>query len=377
MATGSLLPLARHIGIDAGVALPGATLDIYSAGTSTRVTTYSDVTLATPNTNPVVADADGLFGPIYIGPISVKVVLKDSSGNIVYTQDNITSPALTAANAVANSVADGRLTVVSGDPAPSSGSSATIRYTHFCGNRIALYDAASGWVVHNFSELSLAVPTTADTNHDIFIYDNAGTLTLESVAWSTSAARATAITRQDGVYVKSGTPTKRYLGTVRVNASNTIPDTLAERFVWNFLNRIPRPLKVVDTANSWTYTTDTFRSANNSTANRIGLLVGVLEEAIQIRVTAVFSNPTAGVVACVGIGEDSTSAAVASSILGAQASTAGGVRTALAEYVMVPNSIGFHFYQWLERSAATDVTTWYGDNGATNVQSGITGMVRG
>ena len=376
MPTGTLLPTPRIYALDAGIALPGAKLDIYSAGTLTRVTTYSDVTLTTPNANPVVADGDGLFGPIYLPAISVKVVLKDSSDVEQWSQDNIAAPGLSALNSLTNSVCDGRLTVVTADPVPNSGSSATIRYTPFVGNRVALYDG-SAWNIHTFSEVSLAVPMTADTNHDIFIYDNAGTITLESVAWSTSAARATAITRQDGVYVKSGTATKRYLGTVRVNASNTIPDTLAERFVWNYYNRVPRPLKVVDGTNSWTYTTDTFRSANNSTANRIGLLIGVLEEAIQIRVTAVFSNPTAGVVACVGIGEDSTSAAVASSILGAQASTAGGVRTAMAEYVMVPNSIGYHFYQWLERSAATDVTTWYGDNGATNIQSGITGLVRG
>ena len=55
---------------DAGVAAPGAKLNVFEAGSSTRATTWSNIDLASihENTNPIVADSDGLFGPIYLAP---------------------------------------------------------------------------------------------------------------------------------------------------------------------------------------------------------------------------------------------------------------------------------------------------------------------
>lgn len=43
----------------------GAKLSFFEFGTSTPKTTFSDVALSSANTDPVVADADGLFGPIF------------------------------------------------------------------------------------------------------------------------------------------------------------------------------------------------------------------------------------------------------------------------------------------------------------------------
>lgn len=83
---------------DLGVVLPGAKLYTYVAGTpSTPLATYSDVALTTPNANPVVASAGGLFGPIYLTPgVAYKFLLKDASDVTVpgYPQDNISVPAL-------------------------------------------------------------------------------------------------------------------------------------------------------------------------------------------------------------------------------------------------------------------------------------------
>lgn len=374
MATGTLLPIPRLYGIDAGIALPGAKLSVFSAGTSTPVDTYSDVNLTTPNANPVVADADGLFGPIYIPAISVKVVLKDSADATIYTQDNVAAVGLTALQAVSNSVADGRLTVVSADPV-GSGSSAVIKYTPFIGNRIALYDGTT-WVIRTFAEVSLAIPTTANTNHDIWAYDNAGTVTLESTAWSTAHARVTAITRQDGVYVKSGTATRRYLGTVRINASNTIPDTDTERFVWNVQNRVRKRLRVTDTTDNWTYTTATVRQARASTANQVGLVCGLTESLVELIVRAHASNATAGVDVAVGIGEDST-AIIEPGCVGirGQTNVVDRLIAVVAELRKFPLAIGYTFFAWLEYSTATGTTTWYGDGGSTTLTSGLHGSV--
>lgn len=55
--------------IDAnGVPLANAQLFFYETGTSTPLDTYSDVSLSTPNPNPVRADANGRFGNIWLTP---------------------------------------------------------------------------------------------------------------------------------------------------------------------------------------------------------------------------------------------------------------------------------------------------------------------
>jgi len=50
--------------------VPGAAyrLYFYATGTTTPQATYSDVTLSTPNANPVVADANGYFGNVFLIP---------------------------------------------------------------------------------------------------------------------------------------------------------------------------------------------------------------------------------------------------------------------------------------------------------------------
>ena len=91
-----LIPLLRQQFVN-GVGAPyaGALLFSYAAGTTSKQNTYSDSTLATPNTNPVVADADGRFGAIYLDPSLVyKFVLSPSTDTdpptgAVFTQDNV------------------------------------------------------------------------------------------------------------------------------------------------------------------------------------------------------------------------------------------------------------------------------------------------
>lgn len=57
----------------------GAQLFFFATGTSTPQNTYADEALTTPNTNPVIADSNGLFGSIFIKGI-YNVVLKDKNG---------------------------------------------------------------------------------------------------------------------------------------------------------------------------------------------------------------------------------------------------------------------------------------------------------
>ena len=77
-----------------------AKLYFYQTGTSTPQATYSDSALSVTNTNPVVADSNGLFTGIYLGEapdfMAYKAILKDSSDVTIWTQDPIAGAPIAA-----------------------------------------------------------------------------------------------------------------------------------------------------------------------------------------------------------------------------------------------------------------------------------------
>lgn len=73
--------------------LAGGQLYTYQAGTTTPAATYTDSTAGTPNPNPVLLNARG-EAPVWMNPTQAyKLVLKDASGNTIWTVDQVTSPA--------------------------------------------------------------------------------------------------------------------------------------------------------------------------------------------------------------------------------------------------------------------------------------------
>lgn len=69
--------------------LVGGLLYSYVAGTTTPLATYTDATGVTPNTNPVVLDANG-SAPVWIDPtLAYKFVLTDSLGTSIFTVDQV------------------------------------------------------------------------------------------------------------------------------------------------------------------------------------------------------------------------------------------------------------------------------------------------
>lgn len=275
-------------------------------------------------------------------------------------------------------VCEGRITLTTATPVTSSDVTAatTVYFTPYMGDGICLYDGTN-WRIYTFTERSIAVPATTATMYDLFIYDNAGTLTLVATAWSTDTARATPIVLQNGVYVKSGTATQRYLGSFRTTAvSGQTEDSLANRFVWNYYNRVARPMKAVDTANSWNYTLAAFQQANASTANQLNFILGASEDAVTATVVHIASNTSGSVIFSTGIGLDSTT--VNSARMSGAHRTAGASveATVTASYNAIVTG-GRHYLAWLEYSEATGVTTWLGDGNVTFLQTGITGTVLG
>ena len=157
----------------------------------------------------------------------------------------VTADVIATMQELVSKAVNGRLTLESGAPVSSADQSGktTLYYTPYKGNLIALYDG-SKWNALVFEELSLSLAgLTANKNYDIWAYDNSGTVTLEALVWTNDSTRATALAYQDGVMVKSGAATRRYLGTIRINSSGgQCEDTAVIRGVWNLYNQEPRQL---------------------------------------------------------------------------------------------------------------------------------------
>lgn len=281
-----------------------------------------------------------------------------------------------------------RLTLESGVSVSTTDQTAktTVYLTPHVHNCIGLYDGTS-WETMVSGEVSLALGTlTANKNYDVFAYNNAGTLTLQFVAWTNDTTRATAVTRQDGVLVKSGDTTKRYVGTFRTVTTTTTQLTFGgsttqvggKMFLWNAYNQVPQPLKVIDTADTWSYTTNTTRVANGATGplNCVEYITGDVTTVIVGTVQAqayLASNSTRGAVS--GVGVDSTSA-FSGTTGSAYYPGAGGATLGVGgKYVGRPG-LGYHYLSWLEKGS--DGTCLFtGDNTGDGTQCGLQALLMG
>ena len=88
----TLFTLPKVLALDTNVAGEAAAkLNFYAAGTSTRQDTYTDSALSVAHDNPVEADANGSFAPIFLQAAAYKVDLTDSADISLpgYPVDNV------------------------------------------------------------------------------------------------------------------------------------------------------------------------------------------------------------------------------------------------------------------------------------------------
>jgi hypothetical protein len=275
-------------------------------------------------------------------------------------------------------IVEGRLTLTSGTPVTTADvtGATNIYFAPYAGNRIALYDGSSAWNIRTFTQITIAVGTiSAAKPYDLFAYDNSGTVTFDApLAWTDDDTRATALTTQDGVLVKSGATTRRYIGTFYTTATTTTEDSYVKRFLWNHANRVHRPMRRIETTSSWVYTTATLRQAGGSTANQLDFVCGVNETQVNATVSATFANSSADINCLVSLGLDSTSAHATGVIYNAASSNAGTPGVPDAHLVTFPGA-GRHYVVWLEYSTASGTTTWY--SGSALRDSGMQGWIEG
>ena len=192
-----------------------------------------------------------------VGPDGTIIVTADKSN---WSQPGVIIPL----------IADGRLTIESSrDPLPLTNQTAKIRvsYAPHKGTLIALYN--NGWKYHDFDpyiDFTIGTDLDADSNpiaastpYDVFVYDSGGT-TLELVPWNNATnpgVRIVDVVRFDGIWVKDGDFTRRYVGTVVTNGSNQFTDSNTDRMVWNTHNQVLRSAKRMSDGSSNTINSST------------------------------------------------------------------------------------------------------------------------
>ena len=333
-----------------GLPYAGGSLAFYASGTSTPLNTYSDSGLSIANTNQVVLDSAGRSGSIFLQNLAYKVVLSDVNNNQIWTEDpvyasdystraklttgsgspngntagtagsagigadtywdstnlilyvctttgNAASAVWTAVNSSTAAAVvippQGYLTPTSGTPIITADviGNPSLVYTPYVGNLVPIY-SGTAFVPTVFSELTLTLTSSQAANgiYDVFIFNNAGVLTLVTgPAWSSatppscSRGAPTALARLSGIWVnnisisgKNGANTytipanqATYLGSIYIDG--TAGQITCHRSygqnrkwsIWNAYNRVPIILQAGDATGSWSYGTPGVRASNN------------------------------------------------------------------------------------------------------------------
>lgn len=209
-------------------------------------------------------------------------------------------------------------------------------------------------------EKGLTFKVPASTVLDIFTYWTGTAVKLEMVKWTNATTRAIALAKENGIDVKTGDATRRYIGTIATSsAAGQTEDSCLNRLVWNAYNRIPRVFKITESTVSWSYASAVWRPWNNNTANRVNFVNGLIETFLEAKMHGQIWN-TAGYV---GLGLDKTNGNDAPVYTYAS-------NVAVAQYNGYPG-LGLHYLQVVEYASGS--CTFYGNGIANGV--GVSGAV--
>ena len=375
---GSPAPTIPQTFFDAnGDPLVSGTVSTYVTGTSTSAVTYSDAALNTRNSNPVTLNSAGR-ATIFLSATQVyRFIVSDSANVQMYSQDDIRPVGYTADQVAQNLDCHVRLTLTSGVPITTSSVTAatTIYATPYGGNSCFLYDGTN-WSRLTFTETGLALGSdAANTDYDLFAYNAGGVLTLERLAFTNQYDRTTNLALQNGVVVRNGAPTRRWLGTYRTTATiGQTEDSLERRFVSNAYHCQPRQMRILEDAASWSGPLNNYRQANSKSSNQFAFVVG---ETRLIRATVrTHANNTTpgGGIAYLAIGDGTTTRAMAGGFAVTQGTT--GITQSITANAEWYARVGNHTAVWLERAAGATTATFFGTDGnADLLQSGMFGEV--
>jgi len=297
-----------------------------------------------------------------------------ASSTAIYTRQSGAWATVGALPDVNTSIAGGILTVSNTELIPTTNvvAASTLYYKPYLSGQIAIYDG-SAWNLRTFTFTSLALTgLTADKNYDVFINWNGSAIVITlGAAWTSDTLRAEALDIRDGVVVKTGNHTKRWVGTIRASSATTTEDTLLKRFVWNAYNGAIRKFKVTESTANWTDNTSGWRAARNQATNAVEYVTGDASSFLNMQTFSLCSSSGPNAAAS-GVGIDSTTVNSAD-VFGGVAVTS-GLLPVTSAYAGYPG-LGYHKITWLERSDGSTVTYYGIHSDASGFQSGMTGEI--
>ena len=369
-----------------GLTYDGATLDVTGnfdiSGNIVVGGTVDGVDVATLKTDFDALTHDGLSGFV----ANEHIDWTSASSNLV-TSGNVTADTVTAAS-VAGDVAagftpGGRLTATSGERVQSSIVTAgtAIYYTPAIHGFVPLYDGTS-WEVHEFTELTNTfsdatknpAATALNSNYDLFVWDDAGTVRLSrGPAWTdnTNRSAGTALATLNGrlvnnLAITNGPLANRglYVGSFRTNGSNQLEARLftngaACNFLFqNWYNRVPVTLVNDYSGSSHTYGTNSARRLAGDAATDFGIFnCGEITRLHgQVEITSGFGGVGSGRAAFgLGNGENTFSMTLSYG-------DSDGITSTTAHSGEMAVGIGFRVIRTLEIAPTGTYTAYRGDS---------------
>jgi hypothetical protein len=170
-----------------GLPCMGCALWTYAAGTTTPQATYTDSTGSSVHTNPIILDAAG-GAEIWLGALSYKFILKDTSGVVIWSVDNVTMAKLyPCQHAAAIQIAN---TAMNGFTCDSTITIDTVNHTLNVGTlpaahvTIAPLGTATSWTLDTTSPTTLrsSIGLGSGTIGQLAYYETGGTVTKGTTA---------------------------------------------------------------------------------------------------------------------------------------------------------------------------------------------------
>lgn len=228
-------------------------------------------------------------------------------------------------------------------------------------NLARLY-TGSAWVLEAISSLSFNLSTDNDVDaasiasssaYDVFIDYNGGTPQLALKKWTSagygSSARATNLTRQDGVWVLTGATDHLYVGSILTNSSTQLDLSVDKCKIWNYYNQEPHYF-LVDSSTSHTYN-GAYRAWNNDTSLRVEFILGLKQTLTILGNFAAWDNaPNHG-----GVQLDATTGTPLETVENRAAAFYRQPLTAMSKAA----AAGAHYLQAVEGTESGGTTTFY------------------
>ena len=336
-----------------------------------------------------------------------------SSGQVLSVSASL--PAWTSAGATTITEAQGRITLTANTPVMTATATAqtTLRYDCYIGSNVPYYNGSVDLIdTVSSCEVTDAMVSAASAgqvvNNNVYdvwwVHSGANRICLAMSAssgggggWSSDSggsntARGTGYSQLDRTtrpyvtnknsiancfngstnYGSVSANQATYLGSIYATANGQTGMNFAAApasgggnpilGVYNAYNRVQVFSLSQDNTSSWTYTTASWRAANNSAANRISWVDGLQQSNISCSYTLPV-NPEAGTPAGTGVDLDSSTATPTSPAGSAAGiTTFANYQTAMAYFLPV---IGVHFAQAVEISDGTHAAIFYGTLGSS------------